>query len=237
MLFLWLFSICCPLPSLFLILSWLWSLLPLALPRHWGKCLRSTKSQAMPRCAASWQQSFGFLTRAAPSPHSPSYSCCVVPCFTSPHPYNLKCSSATLPLRADLKVFEVPKSSTHWYQWFRASAMLSKRNILASFINHSKPTVYSFTLCISQPLITKSTFLCLNLYPHSAEAAMNKLCMKQTDHLNCNTLCYIRKQKTWLKNRHLQWNWLQGLIQKEKIRADSQRNMQEKVKLCKSKNR
>lgn len=55
------------------------------------------------------------------------------------HPYNLQCSSATLSSRYNLKVSWVPKSSTHWYQWFRGSAMLSKRNIFASFINHSKP--------------------------------------------------------------------------------------------------
>lgn len=112
--------------------------------------------------------------------------------------------------------------------------MLSKRNIFASFIYQSKPTEYSFTLHLSQHLITKSTSMPppQTLFSFCRGCHEQTLYETETHHLNCNILCRIRKQKTLLKNLHLQWNWLQGHVQKGKIGADSQRKMQEKVKHC-----
>lgn len=112
--------------------------------------------------------------------------------------------------------------------------MLSKRNIFASFINQSKPTEYSFTLHLSQHLITKSTSMPppRTLFSFCRGCHEQALYETETHHLNCNILCRIRKQKTLRENLHLQWNWLQGHVQKGKIGADSQRKMQEKVKHC-----
>lgn len=70
----------------------------------------------------------------------------------------LQCFPTNLLLQTDLKLPEVPKSSFHWCQWFRVSAVLSRRHVLdlfVSFINDSESTMYRFTSHLSQ--------LCINL--------------------------------------------------------------------------
>lgn len=172
MLFLCMFCACCFLPSLLLILSWLWSLLPMALPRHCGP-----ERHWEPGHAKVCSQLATELR--LPDMGSPftTQSLLQLLCCSLFHLILIQWSPATLPLHSDLKVPWVPKTGTHWYQWFRGSAVLSKRNIFTSFMNYSNPTVYSFTLHLSQLLITKSIFQRPNLHPHFAEAAMNQLCM------------------------------------------------------------
>lgn len=153
-----------------------------------------------------------------------------------PHPYTIQPSPATLTSHSDLKVSWVHKTSTHWYQWFRGSAMLSKRNIFASFINQSKPTEYSFTLHLSQHLITKSTSMPppRTLFSFCRGCHEQALYETETHHLNCNILCRIRKQKTLLENLHLQWNWLLTCTERENRSRFTEEDARESQTLCKS---
>lgn len=147
-LFLFLISLffCSPISlSVLPALSWLCSLLLLAPPEQRGKQLGG---RWMPRAYTKFCGQLTHRASASPSPCGHSYSCCIFSQFTSSPSrsiQHLRCSPTTLPLQSHLKLPEVPKNNIPWHQWFRGSAVLSRRHVSAfvftSFINYSKSTM------------------------------------------------------------------------------------------------
>lgn len=74
-------------------------------------------------------------------------------------PQYLWCSPTTLLLQTDLKLHQVPKISSHWHQWFRGKATISRNVYNLSYLQVLQITVYWFTLHPSQEWAKEQKFV------------------------------------------------------------------------------